>query len=180
MAKRKRTPEENHDALYTAYVTLNATEGSDKVRTPSTPEIQKRFENRTRDLPVDSMGATEESKKLRKRLLLKALDDSVQARSKAEEETKLQGNCTTADDKTKNKAFSTDKDEQKEFIDSQCSTCPVKLACLNYALERHSDEGLHGIWGGTTENEREGYRRSLQEGLTTPLDTPWFPKYQQP
>jgi WhiB family transcriptional regulator, redox-sensing transcriptional regulator len=34
--------------------------------------------------------------------------------------------------------------------------CPVRLECLAYAMG-HDDK--HGIWGGTTHNEREGMRR---------------------
>jgi hypothetical protein len=36
-----------------------------------------------------------------------------------------------------------------------CSSCDVKEACLNYALSWER----HGIWGGTTEAEREALRR---------------------
>jgi|tagenome__1003787_1003787.scaffolds.fasta_scaffold20800234_1 WhiB family transcriptional regulator, redox-sensing transcriptional regulator len=36
-----------------------------------------------------------------------------------------------------------------------CQECPVRTACLNWAL-RH-DQG-YGIWGGTTEEERRALR----------------------
>lgn len=41
-----------------------------------------------------------------------------------------------------------------------CNTCPVKKKCLEYAMEwdrEHPEyyERLDGIWGGTTEAERE-------------------------
>lgn len=32
-----------------------------------------------------------------------------------------------------------------------CATCPVREACLDYALEHRID---HGVWGGTSERER--------------------------
>jgi WhiB family redox-sensing transcriptional regulator len=38
-----------------------------------------------------------------------------------------------------------------------CNFCPVQLACLDYALEHHIDDG---IWGGTTRNQRRRIRRA--------------------
>jgi len=38
-----------------------------------------------------------------------------------------------------------------------CGECPVKNACLQYALETKQE---HGIWGGTTEEERRRLRRA--------------------
>lgn len=37
-----------------------------------------------------------------------------------------------------------------------CADCPVKQECLDYALEHHI---VHGIWGGTSEQERRLMRR---------------------
>lgn len=37
-----------------------------------------------------------------------------------------------------------------------CMVCPVRVECLNYAL---SINERHGIWGGTSENERRVLRR---------------------
>jgi WhiB family redox-sensing transcriptional regulator len=37
-----------------------------------------------------------------------------------------------------------------------CSRCPLQVQCLQYAI-RNSEIG---IWGGTTESQREGLRRS--------------------
>ena len=36
-----------------------------------------------------------------------------------------------------------------------CSTCNVRVQCLEYALSWER----HGIWGGTSESERESMRR---------------------
>lgn len=38
-----------------------------------------------------------------------------------------------------------------------CSTCPVKLKCLNHALERNE---VAGVWGGTSPNERKRLRKA--------------------
>jgi WhiB family redox-sensing transcriptional regulator len=43
-----------------------------------------------------------------------------------------------------------------------CKECPLVKDCLAYALKY--DE--HGIWGGTTEHEREKIRRSLGVKIT--------------
>ena len=37
-----------------------------------------------------------------------------------------------------------------------CGECPVKVDCLDYALETNQDSG---IWGGTSEEERRTLRR---------------------
>jgi WhiB family redox-sensing transcriptional regulator len=37
-----------------------------------------------------------------------------------------------------------------------CDECPVRVECLDYALETNQDSG---IWGGTTEDERRVLRR---------------------
>jgi WhiB family transcriptional regulator, redox-sensing transcriptional regulator len=37
-----------------------------------------------------------------------------------------------------------------------CAACPIRTACLSYAL-RH---GVEGVWGGTTEEERRATRRA--------------------
>ena len=38
-----------------------------------------------------------------------------------------------------------------------CAACPVRMACLNYALEHRLD---HGVWGGTSERERQRIRHA--------------------
>lgn len=37
-----------------------------------------------------------------------------------------------------------------------CMSCPIRTACLSYAL-RH---GVEGVWSGTTEDERRAMRRA--------------------
>lgn len=39
-----------------------------------------------------------------------------------------------------------------------CGECPVKVDCLQYALDTNQDSG---IWGGTSEEERRAIRRRL-------------------
>lgn len=38
-----------------------------------------------------------------------------------------------------------------------CGTCPVRGECLDFAL---ADDSLTGLWGGTTDTERQQIRRS--------------------
>jgi len=45
--------------------------------------------------------------------------------------------------------------ENERTTKAICAECPLKLDCLTYAIET----GQHGIWGGTTENERRAIRR---------------------
>jgi WhiB family redox-sensing transcriptional regulator len=42
------------------------------------------------------------------------------------------------------------------YLKRICTGCPVRIPCLTYAL----NEGhIHGIWGGTTPNERHRMQR---------------------
>lgn len=43
--------------------------------------------------------------------------------------------------------------EDAKKAKSVCHTCPVRQACLDYAMS-FPDRSLPGIWGGTTERER--------------------------
>ena len=49
-----------------------------------------------------------------------------------------------------------EKRDREEAAKAVCDTCPVKQACLEYALEAR--EG-YGIWGGLTELERKALLR---------------------
>jgi WhiB family redox-sensing transcriptional regulator len=42
-----------------------------------------------------------------------------------------------------------------------CARCPVAGECLRYALATGQD---HGVWGGTSEDERKAIRRLLRVG----------------
>jgi len=44
-----------------------------------------------------------------------------------------------------------------------CAKCPVRVRCLNHALEHH--EGF-GIWGGMTTNERKRLLATTRERRT--------------
>ena len=41
-----------------------------------------------------------------------------------------------------------------------CNECPVKIDCLEYAINTNQDSG---IWGGTTEEERKNLRRQYKK-----------------
>lgn len=45
-----------------------------------------------------------------------------------------------------------EKLDRERRAKSICATCPVKKPCLDYALRIREH---HGIWGGTSENERK-------------------------
>ena len=42
-----------------------------------------------------------------------------------------------------------------------CAECPVRIECLEYALEYRID---HGVWGGASERERRRILRSRRVG----------------
>lgn len=47
--------------------------------------------------------------------------------------------------------------EQIETAKAVCRECSVQTQCLEYAIETNED---HGIWGGTSEDERRLLRKS--------------------
>jgi WhiB family transcriptional regulator, redox-sensing transcriptional regulator len=47
--------------------------------------------------------------------------------------------------------FYPDDDEEAEQAKSVCSSCGVRVACLEYALNHREKQG---VWGGATERER--------------------------
>ena len=41
-----------------------------------------------------------------------------------------------------------------DFIKKMCNTCSVRVECFEYAIENL----VHGVWAGTTKDERDKYR----------------------
>ncbi|MGH9282110.1 MAG: WhiB family transcriptional regulator [Acidimicrobiales bacterium] len=56
--------------------------------------------------------------------------------------------------------FYPSSDEEAEEAKAICRMCPVREACLEYALVNRID---HGVWGGCSERER---RRILRRRRT--------------
>ena len=54
-----------------------------------------------------------------------------------------------------------------EAAQQVCQTCPVRIACLEYALVNRLD---HGVWGGTSERERQRILRTRR--TSTPAARP--------
>jgi WhiB family redox-sensing transcriptional regulator len=48
--------------------------------------------------------------------------------------------------------------QQMEQAKAVCTRCPVRRECLQYALATRQ---VHGVWGGTSEEERQQLRRTL-------------------
>jgi WhiB family redox-sensing transcriptional regulator len=69
------------------------------------------------------------------------------------------------DDSWRDRAACIDTD-QRMFFPAQgdantrarqmCAGCPVRVPCLDYAVDNHEE---FGIWGGTTPRERQAIRR---------------------
>jgi WhiB family transcriptional regulator, redox-sensing transcriptional regulator len=53
-------------------------------------------------------------------------------------------------------------DEEAGAAKSICETCPVRLACLAFALERNE---RFGVWGGMTEKERARLSPDARESI---------------
>lgn len=47
--------------------------------------------------------------------------------------------------------------EEISVAKAACVSCPVRDACLQFAFETRQE---HGVWGGTTEDERRRLRRA--------------------
>lgn len=52
-----------------------------------------------------------------------------------------------------------ERNEIKPFVQEMCAVCPVRVACLEYALHVK----MLGLWAGTDERERAKIRR--QRGI---------------
>lgn len=61
--------------------------------------------------------------------------------------------------------FFPERDEANQYLvktaQKLCQDCPINLICLDYALTAGE---THGIWGGTTGNQRKTIRQ--RRGLT--------------
>jgi WhiB family transcriptional regulator, redox-sensing transcriptional regulator len=61
-----------------------------------------------------------------------------------------------------------------------CFRCAVRMQCLSYAMET----GQHGIWGGTTSEERldarQRSRRLGREQVISPIAAPAYPTWSAP
>ena len=53
-------------------------------------------------------------------------------------------------------------DEDAETAKAICETCPVRLTCLAFALERNE---RFGVWGGLTEKERARLSPAARESI---------------
>uniref|UniRef100_UPI001619F18C WhiB family transcriptional regulator n=1 Tax=Streptosporangium album TaxID=47479 RepID=UPI001619F18C len=51
--------------------------------------------------------------------------------------------------------------EQYEQAKAVCRRCPVRLRCLDYAVNTHQ---LYGVWGGTTPDERRAVAAGMKHG----------------
>jgi len=56
--------------------------------------------------------------------------------------------------------FFPETDDEVAAAKAVCATCPVREACLEFALVTRQDDG---VWGGLDENERRRLRRRRQE-----------------
>ena len=56
--------------------------------------------------------------------------------------------------------FFPDSEEDSGPALAVCASCPVRQACLEFALITRQDDG---VWGGLTETERRRLRRRRQE-----------------
>lgn len=58
--------------------------------------------------------------------------------------------------------FFPDPSEAPTEAQAACAGCPVRLTCLSWAL---SAGAVHGVWGGTTEDERRVLLARRSRGL---------------
>lgn len=73
-----------------------------------------------------------------------------------------QGNCA---DKPPSLFFPSDG-VGVEVAKRVCSDCPMRVQCLEYALDNRID---HGVWGGTSERERRRILKARAERRAAPV-----------
>ena len=66
--------------------------------------------------------------------------------------------CAGGSDDLLDLMFASDTAGQK-LAKAICAECPVRRACLNYALEHRI---MHGVWGGESERSRRRMLRGLR------------------
>ncbi|MGI8810564.1 MAG: WhiB family transcriptional regulator [Acidimicrobiales bacterium] len=69
---------------------------------------------------------------------------------------RLEAACRDLDTAT----FFPETDDGVAAAKAICATCPVREACLEFALVTRQDDG---VWGGIDENERRRIRRRRQD-----------------
>ena len=69
-----------------------------------------------------------------------------------------EGACRGADPEL----FFPPTDEEAAVAKSFCATCPVRVACLAFSIERNE---RFGVWGGLTEKERARLTPAAREQI---------------
>jgi WhiB family redox-sensing transcriptional regulator len=49
--------------------------------------------------------------------------------------------------------------EQRRIAKKLCEMCPIKIECLNYALQANE---VYGIWGGMSQNKLKELRKRMK------------------
>ena len=90
-----------------------------------------------------------------------APDQSEQARRPSAEPSyswQSEASCRGVD----SELFFPATDEEAGAAKAICETCPVRLACLAFSLERNE---RFGVWGGLTEKERAKLSPAARESI---------------
>lgn len=70
--------------------------------------------------------------------------------------------------------FHPERGESTTNAKGVCATCPIRIPCLEWALDNHEK---FGIWGGTSERERRRINHRVHDGQLVPELTPdWTPQ----
>ena len=65
--------------------------------------------------------------------------------------------------------------QQTEQARQICQRCPVRLRCLDWAVQVGAD---HGVWGGLSEEERRALRRRRRKNPTASMELQTHPTNQ--